>query len=122
MRTGPGRPVFAIWKASLKMRGMSSAFFYEISVLDERGNCACDIYFLKNIPPKQITLYLTGDGNERDTVHVSGGDASDQIGGSRTRCYDADTSFASDAGIARCHMGSALFLPHKNMLNRFTVI
>ena len=85
--TGPGRPLRAMWNASLTMRGMSSARSTSQRVLDDRHRDAVDVRLLEGVGADQVRRHLAGDAHDRRRVQVGVGDRGDQVGRARGRTW-----------------------------------
>ncbi len=93
-RTGPGRPVAAMWKASAMVRAMSSALGDQEVVLRDRHRDAADVGFLEGVGADRLGGDLAGDRDERHGVHVRVRDRGDQVGGAGARGGHADADLA----------------------------
>ena len=84
-RTGPGRPVEAMWKASAIRRGISAGVGDQEVVLGDRHRDAADVGLLEGIGADRGGADLAGDGDHRHRVHVGVGDRRHQVGRTRAR-------------------------------------
>ena len=79
-------------------------------MLGHRHGDTVDIDLLEGILAQQGQGHVAGDRNNRNAVHVSSGDAGDQIGRSGTAGSHADTYFAGGARIAVRRVRGALLM------------
>ena len=81
-----------------------------VSVLGYGHGDTCDIYLLERILSKKRQGDVAGDRNERDAVHICGGDTGNQIGRAGAAGSQTDADFSRCPGIAVGHVGSSLFM------------
>ena len=90
-------------------------------VLGNRHGDTGDIDLLKRVAPDQAGADVAGDGDHRDGIHVSCGNARDQIGRARAGGGEAHADPAGRAGIAVRRVGGALLMGCQNMSNAVAV-
>ena len=79
-RTGPGRPVRAMWNASwIAARDVARVLDHD-RVLDDRHRDAGDVGLLEAVGADQVGAHLAGDEDGRDRVHHRVGDRRDEVG------------------------------------------
>ena len=81
---------------------------------DRQGD-AEDVGFLEGIGSNRRPRNLTGDHHHRHRIHLSGGNARDQVGRPRTGRSEAHTDSAGRTRIGISRMGSALFMTHEEV-------
>ena len=87
----------------------------QIAVLGEGGHRAGDVHLLEDVPAQQIAGDLARDGHHGDGIQIGGGNAGDQVGGSRARGHHAHPRSAADTGIAGCRVSRVLFRPDQGI-------
>ena len=90
-------------------------------VLGDGHRDALNVSFLEAVPAQQAGGNVSGKGNHRHAVHISGGDAGDQIGGTRAAGGQHHTGAARCAGVTVCRMGSALLVGGQDMADAVRV-
>ena len=90
-------------------------------VLGDGHRDALNVSFLEAVPAQQAGGNVSGKGNHRHAVHISGGDAGDQVGGARTASGQHHTGAARCAGVTVCRMGSALLVGGQDMADAVRV-
>ena len=90
-------------------------------VLGDGHRDALNVSFLEAVPAQQAGGNVSGKGNHRHAVHISGGDAGDQVGGTRTAGGQHHTGAARCAGVTVCRMGSALLVGGQDMADAVRV-
>ena len=73
--------------------------FQKVAVLDEGFHHAGGVHLLKHVPPQQMGIHLAGNHDQRNGIHLGGGDAADQVGGAGAGSGDADPAFPADPGV-----------------------
>ena len=68
-RTGPGRPVRAMWNASWIVRGISSGCWIMNECLTIGIVMPSDVGLLEAVGAEQLGAHLAGDEHDRDRVH-----------------------------------------------------
>ena len=113
--TGPGRPVRAMWKASARTRGRSSAFADEVVVLGHRQGDAVDVDLLEGVLADQRGGNVAGDGHDRDRIELGRGDARDEVRRAGSGRPHADPDLARDPGVAVGGVGAALLVADEDV-------
>lgn len=116
MRTGTGPPGGGDVKRFLENPGQLGCPLDNITVFGEWLGRAGDIGLLEHIPAQQIAAHLSGDDHQRNRIHISRGDAGEQVGSTWAGGSYANTDFAGNPRIARCGMSGVLFGAHQNMV------
>ena len=93
-RTGPGRPVEAMWKRGGDRAGDVLGAGDEEAVLGDRHRDAADVGLLEGVRPDRRGGDLAGDGDDRHRVHVGVGDRRDEVRGARAGRRHADADLA----------------------------
>ena len=76
-----------------------------------------DVDLLEGILPEQRQADVAGDRDERDRIHMSGGDAGDQVGRAGSAGSEADAHLSGGAGVPVRGVGSALFVAGQDMMD-----
>ena len=84
-------------------------------MLDAGAGNADRVDFLECIAADGMTRYLAGDDDDRNRIHVGGGNSGDGIGRARSRGHQADTGFAGRPGVTVGRMRRTLFVAHQNV-------
>ena len=87
----------------------------QIAVFNKRSHCAGDIHLLEDVPAQQAGGHLPGDRHQGDRIHISGGNAGDEVGGAGAGGHDAHAGLSRDPGIARGHMSGILLGPNQGI-------
>ena len=87
---------------------------------DRHGN-AGDIHLLETVFSKKRGSYVTGNGYNRNRIHVGRCNTSDQVGGSRTGSRNTYAHFSGCSRIAVRCMGRPLFVGSQYMSDLITV-
>ena len=95
--------------------GNVSGVFDQEIIFSTNPRHSHDVSFLEGIIANHGPRHLSGDNDHGNRIHVSGHDARNGIGSSRSRGHQADTDFSGGARIPICHMGRTLFMAHQNM-------
>ena len=91
-------------------------------MLGDRHGDTGDIHLLERVAPDQAGTDVAGDGNHRDGIHVSCGNARDQVGRPRAGSRQAYADPAGRAGIAVRRVGGTLLMGCQNMSNAVAVL
>ena len=83
---------------------------HQVAVLGEGRHGAGDIHLLEDIPPQQVGGDLPGNGHHGDGVHIGGGDAGGQVGGTGAAGGKAHAHLAGGSGIAVGGVGGPLLV------------
>ena len=86
-------------------------------VLHDRQGDAEDIGFLESISANRRAGHLTGDHHHGHRVHLGGGDAGHQIGGTGARRTKTDPNLSSGTGVGIRSMGTGLLMAHQDVAN-----
>jgi hypothetical protein len=86
----------------------------EVMLCDGHRN-ALDVRFLKAVPANAAGGHVAGKGHHGHRVHIGGGNAGDQIGGTRAAGSQHHAGAAGGAGVAVRCMGCALLVGGKHM-------
>ena len=86
----------------------------EIVLGDGQGH-AGNIDFLETIGADDGSGHVAGNGNQRDGIDVSGGNAGDQVGGTGAGGGDTDADLTGGSCVAVSGVGSALFMGSKDV-------
>ncbi|MPM80912.1 hypothetical protein SDC9_127963 [bioreactor metagenome] len=89
----------------------------QIAVLDKRGAGPGYVHLLEDIPSEQEALYLPGNGNQGNAVHIGRGDPGDEVCGPRAGSHHANARLPTDACIARRHVSRVLFRANQRIMN-----
>ena len=114
-RTGPGRPVAAMWNASAIVRGMLGRVGDQEVVLGDRHRDAADVRLLEGVRADRLGGDLAGDRDQRDRVHVRVGDRGDEVGGAGARGRHADADLAGGLGVAGGRVARALLVADQDV-------
>ena len=91
-------------------------------VLGDRHGDTGDVYLLERVAPDQAGADVAGDGDHRDGIHISGGNARDQVGRARARSGQAYADPTGRAGVTVRRVGCALFVGCQYMSNAVAVL
>ena len=114
MMTGPGRPVLAMWNASLTTRGDVLGARDEVVMLGDGPADLDDRRFLEGVGADDRRADLAGDGDERHGIHLGVGQAGDEVGGARAAGGHAHADLAGAAGVALGREAAALLVPRQD--------
>ena len=84
-------------------------------VLGDGHRDALNVGFLKAVLADARGGYVAGKGHQRHRVHISGGDAGDQVGGTRAAGGQHHAGAAGGPGVAVCCMGGSLLVSGEHM-------
>ena len=118
MSTGPGRPLRAMWNASLKHARDVLDGGHQPGVLDDRHRDALDVGLLERVGADQVRRHLAGDADDRRRVEVGVGDRSHQVGRPGAGRGDGDADPAGRPGVALGHVAGALLVAHEVVADR----
>ena len=90
---------------------------YQIAVFYERLCCSCDIGFLEYVTSDQLTLYLTGNADHRDTVCKRCRNTGNEVCRTRAACHCADAHLSCYAGHTACRVGCILLRSYEDSSN-----
>ena len=76
-----------------------------------------NIRFLEYVTADQVTVYLTGNTYQRNTVHICRCDSGDQVCGTGTARTNADSGFAGDPRFTGCRMCRIRFGTDKHRMD-----
>ena len=76
---------------------------------------ALNVGFLKAVLADARGGYVAGKGHQRHRVHISGGDAGDQVGSTRAAGGQHHAGAAGGPGVAVCCMGGSLLVSGEHM-------
>ena len=99
---------------------VSCIFNNEVMFGDRHGN-AGDIHLLETVFSKKRGSYVTGNGYNRNRIHVGRCNTGDQVGGSRTGSRNTYAYFSGCSRIAVRCMGCPLFVGSQYMSDLITV-
>jgi hypothetical protein len=86
-------------------------------VFGARPGNSNNIYFLKGIVADQGAGYLPGQDDQRNRVHMGGGNTGNPICCPRSGGQESDTNLTGDSGKAICGMHSPLFMTNQDIGN-----
>ena len=87
----------------------------EIIMLRDWRRDAADVRFLERVLADDGSRHLSGETNERNRIHIGGGDARHEIRAARSRSREANADFSRSARVAVRRQRRALLMTHKDM-------
>ena len=87
----------------------------EIIMLRDRRRDTADVRFLERILADDGGRHLSGETNERNRIHIGGGDTRYKIRAARSRSREADADFSRSARVTVRRQRRALLMTHKDM-------
>ena len=114
IRTGPGRPVLAMWNASFTIRAMSLGVLHQVMVLGDGPADLDDRRFLERVGADDVRGHLAGDGDERQRVHLGVGQAGDEVERPGPGGRHHDARLAGGAGVALGREDPPLLVPRQD--------
>ena len=90
---------------------------HNIAMLGDGHGHARDIHLLKGILSQRRKVHVCRDRDNRDGIHVCGGDSGDQVGRAGTAGGHADPDLSRGPGIAVRRMRRPLFMGGQHMKN-----
>ena len=87
----------------------------QITVLGDWHGDAGDVYLLKCISTQEVGCDLSRDCHNGRGIHISCGDAGDQIRCAGARRGEADSDLAGDTRVAIGGMGGGLFVAYQDV-------
>ena len=91
----------------------------KVAVFHHRQGQPVEISLLESALPDHRLRHLTGDGDQRDRIHVRVGDAGDEVGGAGAAGGHADAGLAGGAGVALGRKRPALLVSRQDGANLF---
>ncbi len=86
-------------------------------VLDAGASHADRVDLLECVAADRVARHLAGQHDQRDRIHVGGGDAGHRVGRARARGHEANPRLAGRARVAVSGVRSTLFVAHQNVLD-----
>ena len=112
----PGPPRGRDEKGLSNHAGQIRWIAHQPGVLHDRQRDAEDVGLLEGIGADHRPGHLSGDHHHRHRVHLRGGDAGHQVGGTGAGGAKANANFAGGAGVGIGGMGAALLMAHQEVL------
>ena len=87
----------------------------QVAVLGDRHGDAADIGFLESVGADRRAAYLSGDGDDRNGVHMGVRDGRDEIGCAGSGGRHADPDLSGRHGVAFGGVAGALLVSHQDV-------
>ena len=95
---------------------------HSIIVLGDWQRDAGDVGLLKGVFPEYRARHLTGDRDERRTIHPGVGDRSDEVGRAGSTGRDADTGFSGGARVTFGGVPGTLFVTAEDVTQVIAIL
>lgn len=104
-------------KGFLENPGNLAAVLDDVAVFGERLHGAGNVRFLEHVLAQLVAVHLAGNAHQGDGIHVSGGNAGNEVQSTGAGGGDTDLGPSGHPGQAVGAMPSHLLLPNQKMFN-----